>query len=259
MINMSVKGWLDVHGHFALPFKSAAEHDAFVKGINVLCFIMPKRWKWDLDDSLAYNDKAGVQMQTISFQPSSLKPLRETNTYGAEQVKKHLAMFGLLCALPTDDTEVYLAEIDHERNELHADGFAVSAVRNNVMLSDPSLEPVWAKLESMVATVWSHPNATAGPGNGRPNPLIEVVFETCRVLVDIIYRKIFIRYPNVKFMFSHCGGALSALSGRVELLGTEDWVPNPTSLTRREVRVWINFKVYTMTLQLPLLLECSQL
>ena len=85
------------------------------------------------------------------------------------------------------------------------------------MLSDASLEPIWEKLNAIGATVFSHPNAYAQPRDGRPSPLIEVAFETCRVIVDMVYRKIFARYPDIKFIFSHCGGALPILAGRLDI------------------------------------------
>ena len=218
------------------PFQNEEERKAAIKGMHDLCFLVPEDWSWNVDDSLQYMDKTGIQMQMLSYLPSTMDALKASNDYAAEQVRTHPTRFGLLCALPTEDPTACLAEIERAQNELHADGFAVSAVRKDVYLSDPILDPVWAKLDLLGATVFSHPNAYAPPRDGRPTPLIEVAFETCRVAVDMLYRGIFSRYPNVRFVFSHCGGALPALSGRIELLGAEQWVPNPQGLTRDDIR-----------------------
>ena len=121
----------------------------------------------------------------LSYQPGTVEALQKANDYGAEAFHKHLTRFGLLCALPTNDVETCLAEVDRGRSDLHADGFAVSAVRKNVMLSDPGLEPVWEKLNSIGAKVWSYPNAKAAPRDDLPSPVIEVAFETCTVIVDM--------------------------------------------------------------------------
>jgi 6-methylsalicylate decarboxylase len=56
-------------------------------------------------------------------------------------------------------------------------------------------------------------------------PLIEVAFETARTLVNMLYAGTFRRYPNIKFIASHGGVALPPLADRLELLGTEPWVP----------------------------------
>ena len=235
---MASKGlsWLDIHCHFRPPFKSEEERKDAIQAMHEGSFMVPDDWTWSVEDSLAYQDKAGIQMQMLSYLPPGTKALRASNNFAAAQVKKHSTRFGLLCALPTDDPEGCLAEIERAKNELHADGFAVSAVRNDVMLSDPSLEAVWARLNEMKATVFSHPNAYAPARDGRPSPLIEVAFETCRVAVAMLYRGIFKRYPDINFVFSHCGGALPVLSGRLELLGAEGWVPNPEKLTSEEIR-----------------------
>lgn len=229
-------GWLDIHGHFKPP---PASEEARLKSIDAMregAFIVPHSWSWSYEDSLAYMDKAGIQMQMLSSVPPDAAAMKASNDFAAAVVNKHPTRFGLLAALPTDDPEACLKEIERGQGELNADGFGVQAVYNGVYLSDPRLEPVWAKLNSMKATVFSHPNAYAGPTDGRPSPLIEVAFETCRVAVDMLYRGVFRRYPDINFVFSHCGGTLPVLSGRLQLLGAEQWVPNPENLTSRDIK-----------------------
>lgn len=232
---MAPTGWLDVHCHF-YTWQDDTERKAAIEGMREACFMVPNDWSWNVDDSLAYQDKAGVQMQMLSYLPQTLEKLRAANKYAASVVQKHPTRFGMLCALPTDEPEECLKEIERAQTQLHPDGFAVSAVYKDVMLSDPRLEPVWTKLNDMGATVFSHPNAYAPPKDGRPSPLIEVAFETTRIAVDMLYRGIFKRHPNINFVFSHCGGVLPMLSGRLELLGAQSWVPNPEKLTQDDIR-----------------------
>ncbi|KAE8160410.1 hypothetical protein BDV40DRAFT_302336 [Aspergillus tamarii] len=51
----------------------------------------------------------------------------------------------------------------------------------------------------------------------------------------MLYNGVFRRFPDIKFILAHCGGALPVLSGRLVLLGTEEWVPNPNDITRKEI------------------------
>ena len=180
-----------------------------------------------------------VCYQLHQHSSSYLQALRRANhaciAYGAEQVRKYPDRFGLLCALPTEDAAACLSEISRAQTELGADGYAATTERKGVSLSDPSLDPVWARLDSVQAIVFAHPNAYAPPRHGRPTALIEVAFDTCRVAVDMLYCGVFQRFPNIKFVFAHCGGALPAMSGRLELLGAEPWVPNPRSITSVEI------------------------
>ena len=232
---MAPTGWLDVHGHFYLP-KSDDEWDKQIRTMREAQFLVPDDWRWSLDRTLAYMDQAGIQLQMLSYIPQDLETLKKANNFAAEQVRKHPTRFGQLAALPTDDPEACLAEIERAVSELKADGFGLTACYKGVYLSDPSLEPVWKKLDELNATVFVHPNAYAPAADGRPSPVIEVAFETTRVAVDMVYRGLLKRYRNVKVILAHSGGALPVLSGRLELLGTEPWVPNPEKLTKEDIK-----------------------
>jgi len=232
---MAPKGWIDVHGHFYLP-SNEAEWAQQIDKFRDAKFMVPHSYKWSLDDSLAYMDAAGIQMQMLSYIPLDLAKLKQANDFAAQQVRKYPTRFGQLAALPTDDPEACLEEIERATTELHADGFGVSAVYKGVYFSDPSLEIVWQRLDQLGATVHMHPNAYAGPTDGRPSPVIEVAFETARVGTDIVYRGLLKRYQNVKLILAHCGGALPVLSGRLALLGAETWVPNDNGITKEDIQ-----------------------
>lgn len=231
---MGPRGWLDVHGHFYLP-QTDAERQAQIETFRESEFMVGTDWKWSISHTLQYMDSAGIQMQMLSYISRDIDTLRRANDFAAEQVQLHPARFGQLAALPTHDPVACLAEIDRATTQLNCDGFAVTACYNGVYFSDPKLETVWQKLDELNAVVHMHPNAYAGPVDGRPSPVIEVAFETTRVATDIVYRGLLNRYRNIKLILAHCGGALPVLSGRLSLLGTESWVPNLEGLTRAQV------------------------
>lgn len=80
-----------------------------------------------------------------------------------------------------------------------------------------------------------HPNAYADATDGRPSPLIDVAFDTAKVATDMLYHRLLLKFPNVKLILAHCGGALPVLSGRLALLGAEPWVPNPENVSKQEI------------------------
>ena len=198
--------------------------------------MLPEPFKWDPESTLSYLDRAGIAMQMLSNIPKQLDALRSSNDYAATLVAKYPSRFGLLAALPTDDPRAALAEIDRASRDLHADGFAVTCIYNGVCLGDSSLNDVWAELNRRHAVVFVHPDAYAPASMGRPSPLIEVAFETTRVVVDMLYAGVFRKYPKIRFILAHCGGALPVLAGRLKLLGTESWVPNPYNITQKEIQ-----------------------
>jgi predicted TIM-barrel fold metal-dependent hydrolase len=243
---MPSSGWLDVHGHFFPPSDPSQLEALFNKSRTEDAFLIPEGYTWSIEDTLAYLDTAGVQMQILSYLPQNLAALREANDYAASTVKKWPSRFGYFAALPTEDATASLQEIDRVlKSEQPPDGFAVTACRKGVYFSDPSLLPVWKRLDELHAVVHMHPMAYGPPKDGRPVPLIEVAFETARVATDMIYRRLLQKFPNIEIILAHSGGVLPALSGRLALLGTEPWVPNPNSVSKEDIkeqlgRFWVD-------------------
>jgi predicted TIM-barrel fold metal-dependent hydrolase len=229
-----VDRWIDVHAHFSPPLSEQAR-DTVLDAMQRAHWRIDQAPTWRMDDILAYMDRTGIQMQMLSNIPKSLEALRDSNDFGAEVVRTHPDRFGLLAALPTDDPDAALAEIDRATTQLSADGFAVTCNYNGVLLSDASLDPVWAELDRRQAVVFAHPDAYTPGAQGRPAPVLEVAFETTRTFTDMLYVRLFQRFPRIRFIVAHCGAALPALSGRLQLLGLASWVSNPHGLTAEEL------------------------
>ena len=227
--------WVDVHAHFAPPTDEASWAARWAD-LQAKGWTGPRPPQWEAERVLATMDETGIAMQMLSNIPKTLDALRASNDYGASLVERYPSRFGLLAALPTDDTDAALDEIAREGDGLRADGFAVTCCYNGVHLGDASLEPVWAELNRRGAAVFAHPDAYAPASFGRPAAILEVAFETARTVVDMLYAGVFRRHPDVRLVLAHCGAALPALSGRLLLLGTEPWVPNPHGLTAGEMR-----------------------
>jgi predicted TIM-barrel fold metal-dependent hydrolase len=229
-----VDRWIDVHAHFYPPESEEAQR-VRLAAMREGCWQMTEAPVWDVAPILEYMDRTGIQMQVLSNIPKTVEALRDSNDFGASLVGAHPARFGLFAALPTDDPGAALAEIARS-DDLDADGYAVTCRYNDVYLSDSRLDPVWAELDRRGAVVFAHPDAYQPGSMGRPSAVMEVAFETARTFADMLYAGVFRRYPNIRFIVAHCGGALPALSGRLQLLGLESWVPNPVNLTHDELR-----------------------
>ena len=230
-----VDGWIDVHAHFSPP-TSTEQTNARWQSMRDALFLTPTPPLWSVDATLRYMDAAGIQLQLLSNIPKQADALHASNDFGASVVARHPSRFGLLAALPTDDCTAALAEAHRAADSLHADGYAVTTCYNGVYLGDERLNDLWAELDARCALVFVHPDAYAPPSLGRPSPLVEVAFDTTRTLVDMLYAGWFRRYRNIRLVVAHCGACLPALSGRLQLLGCEEWIPNPQRLTPDEMR-----------------------
>ncbi|MFI0481408.1 amidohydrolase family protein [Actinomadura sp. 9N215] len=223
---------IDIHAHFTPPSTEEQRVRAWQAMLGQGVYF-PEPYEWSLERTLAYMDASGTAMQMLSNIPGGLPALRASNDYGAFLVKSHPSRFGLLAALPTDDPEAAVTEAERAREALHADGFAVTTQYNGVYLGDESLTPLWARLDEWGAVVFVHPDARLPPTLDHPAPLYEVAFDTARTVFDMVFRKVFARYPNITFVIAHCGGAFPALTGRLRLLGNEPWVPQ--GVTAQEI------------------------
>lgn len=232
---MLVDHWIDIHAHFYPPESHVAREHRLTQ-MRHGYWNLDEPPTWSLDWVMSYMNRTGIQMQMLSNIPKALDALRDSNDYGASLVCQHPARLGLLAALPTDDADAALAEAARAYDELDADGFAVTCHYNGTHLGDPKLDPLWADLDHRHAVVFAHPDAYAPGTMGRPAAVMEVAFETARTFTDMLYAGVFRRYPNIRFVAAHCGGALPALSGRLLILGHENWVPNPNRLTPTEMR-----------------------
>lgn len=229
-------GWLDIHGHYSLP-ETPEQAEKTRLGFEDQAFYLKAPFIWDYDEVLAYLDHAGVGLQMLSFVPQNHELLRKGNDFGAAIIQRNPTRFGLLAGLPADDTEACLSEIRRVKKQYNipADGFAMRTIYNGVWLSDKLLEPVWAELNAQKAVVFIHPNALAPHVHGQCVAVVEVAFDTTRCVMDMLIAGVFSRYPAIRFVLAHGGGALPALAGRIALLGVEDWAPNPHHLTREEI------------------------
>lgn len=232
---MLVRDWIDIHAHF-LPPEPDEVHDKRLHALRDGCWCLDEAPKWDAEPVLSYMDRTGIAMQMLSNIPRTPDALRASNDYGASLVRQRPDRFGLLAALPTDDVDAAVAEARRAEDELAADGYAVSFDYNGVELGDARLDALWEELNRRRAVVFAHPSAIGAGVRGRPRVLLDVAFESAGVIVDMLYRGVFRRYPDVRFVVAHCGGALPALSGRLELVGLQNWVPNPLGITPIEMR-----------------------
>lgn len=195
---------------------------------------------WSPEFALDFMDRRGIATQMLSVPtPLPKDDARRVNEYGATLVKQHPTRFGLLASLPMDDVEAALSETSFVFDQLGADGVVMVTNYGGNYLGNPRFDPVFAELNRRSATVFLHPTIPAGyecVACGRPGPVIEFTFDTCRTVTDMLYAGILNRYNSVKFIVAHAGGPLPTLAPRLGTIGTLPWVPHPAELTQAAVR-----------------------
>jgi 6-methylsalicylate decarboxylase len=145
---------------------------------------------------------------------------RAVNQVGAGLIQTHGARFGFFATSSLPDVPGAVAEIRYAFDQLHLDGFAVSTNYFGDYIGNPTFEPVYEELNARNAVVLVHPTnpAYAPPNVGFSFPLPHFCFEwiadSARAMTNIIYRRVAKRYPNIRWIFMHGGGAMSAYTLR---------------------------------------------
>ena len=211
---------IDVHHHF---FPAAWLEHASLRTPGP----SPIMRDWSPARVLEHMDKSGVATAIASLSPWGVafaepaeltKLARVCNDDAARMIHDHPGRFGLFAALPLPDVDASLKEIAYALDTLKADGIGMMTSYGDKWPGDPAFRPIFEELDRRKAVVYFHPTTAACCGNLIPGVVpstIEWPVDTARAVLSLLYSGSLVRYPNVRLIFSHAGGALPALSGRI--------------------------------------------
>jgi 6-methylsalicylate decarboxylase len=211
---------IDIHHHFSPP-----AWIAHVKGRELL---QPANANWTPEKSIEDMDKGGVAAAVISITNPGLwfgdkeatrRIARECNEYGAKLVQQHPTRFGLFAALPMPDVEATLKEIEYAFDTLKADGAHFMTSFGDTWLGDPAYFPVMAELNRRKAVVHVHPTAANCCKNLIPDVsagIMEYGTDTTRAIMGVMFSGTAVRYPDIRYIWSHAGGTAPFLAGRID-------------------------------------------
>ncbi len=221
---------IDVHQHFVSP-----GFHAFLTAKNSPTSPVPGFAAWrDYSPSWAIEqlDRVGIETAMLSITAPGVwfgdamearRLAREMNEFAmARMVGDHQGRFGLFAVLPLPDVDGALREIEYALDTLKVDGFGLLTSYGNAWLGDPSFAPVLDELNRRKAVVYVHPTDAAccqGLLPRVPNQMLEYPMDTMRTITSLIVSETATRCPEVRFIFSHAGGPLVGVAGR--LLGAE--------------------------------------
>jgi predicted TIM-barrel fold metal-dependent hydrolase len=214
-----LSGRIDVHHHMMSPRFAAARNVATGPGYE-------DALRWTPAASLEQMDKAGIATAMMSnpalwnwFEKNEAIALaRENNEFAARMCADHPGRFGIFATIPMPDIDASLREIEYAFDTLHADGIGTTTNYGTVWPGDPAFDPVFDELNRRKAVVFIHPQSVAccrGLTPPVPDSTVEFMFDITRCIASLLYRGALSRFADIRFIFTHGGGALPQLAERI--------------------------------------------
>jgi predicted TIM-barrel fold metal-dependent hydrolase len=214
---------IDTHHHIYPP-KYLADAGEHIRRATHVHF--PRISQWTPAQSIEAMDRDGISTAIVSISPSlwfgdiaaTRKIAREWNEYAADMARDHRGRFGIFAALPLPDVDASLKEIEFALDVLGADGFGLVTNYGDKWPGDKAFGPVFDELNRRKVVVYFHPTESPAFENilpDVPSPMIEFPFDTTRAITSLLFGGTLSRCSDIRYIFSHGGGALPMLAARI--------------------------------------------
>jgi predicted TIM-barrel fold metal-dependent hydrolase len=221
-----MQGLIDFH-HHARP---AAFFDALAESGRVTMGGRPFPAAWTMANALDVMDRTGIATAVVSApdadllyrdRPVALRLSRLLNELFAKTIQSRPERFGAFASLPMPHLDDALAEVAFALDELQLDGVMLSTSYDGRYLGSADFDAMLSELDQRRVTVFVHPVTPVGLkllALDFPASLLEYAFDTTRCIANLLRQRVPTRFPNIRFIFSHAGGALPYLLNRMSLM-----------------------------------------
>ena len=192
-------------------------------------FMTPTPGMFDYKARFAAMDAAGVGMAVLSLTgpnvywgdaEASVRAARVINDSFADAQRACPERIRWLASLPLQFPGQALAELERA---IAGGALGVMALANigGAAWTDPLFAPVWAELDRRALPVFMHPTVPCGAdrmgmADYQLSASVGFPFDSTMAVSRMIYDGFFDRYPNLKLVVAHGGGALPFLAARLD-------------------------------------------
>lgn len=186
---------------------------------------------WDVSRRIDDMDRRGIAMQVLSPMPELLSYWMEpadaelicdqVNEQITGMIGEQPSRFRGLGAVPLQDTRKAVAKLVRLRQDFGLHGIEIGSNINGVMLGDPRWDPLWEAAEAENLAIFVHAlhpviarsidaSQTFAAFAGFP-------IDTALAAASMLLAGVIERFPRLRLGFSHGGGALGAMLGRLDV------------------------------------------
>jgi 6-methylsalicylate decarboxylase len=209
---------IDVHSHIITNLGSQAPMD--------------KLPPWSIEQCLSLMDANGISASVLSLPDSAshakgreaCQLARRINEQLADIVSKHPTRFGAMATLPAlASTDGLLEEMAYALDTLKLDGVATTTSTDDIYLGDTRYDPWLEEMNRRGVTLFVHPvpaKASRSLDLGIDVSILEFMFDTTRMLTNMIFSGAKNRFSKIKIISTHGAGTIPYLMTRIETLET---------------------------------------
>lgn len=176
---------------------------------------------WNIETDKAVMDRQGITRVLLSMPlVTDTATAHGYNLLLQQQVQAYPEQYAMMGALPYDDADAALREIEFVMDELKAPAFGLNTHNHEIYISDDSLNPVFEELNRRSAVIFLHPNHRRASRNQKMlfcgnDSVYEYPFDTTRAVVDFVLQDKVTRWPNIRWILPHAGGTIPFLAHRI--------------------------------------------
>ncbi len=173
-------------------------------------------------------DEAGIDMQVLTLttpgpvieEPTFAVDLaRIVNDAFARIIADRPTRFTALATLPLNDPEASVVEAERAMSELGFKGFMLFSNVNGVALADERYWPLYERVNEADGVLYIHPTFPVGVEAMTEYwlmPLVGFVFDTTLAAAALVFSGVAKRYPKIRWVLGHLGGAVPYLAERLD-------------------------------------------
>jgi aminocarboxymuconate-semialdehyde decarboxylase len=145
---------------------------------------------------------------------------RYLNEQMARIVADHPEQFSALAAVPLQDVDAAILELEHAATRLHLAGVEIGTNVNGIPIGAPQFRPFFAAAERLGMAVFVHAIRPAGVDRLVGSPLLQPVLafpsEVGLAAASVITTNLMTAHAKLRLAFSHGGGSLGLLLPRLQ-------------------------------------------
>ncbi len=180
---------------------------------------------WSLWQDISFADEQHITDLLLSCPlQTEAATAHRYNSFLAKEVRKAPTRCRMLGVLPYDDMGLALEEVSYVLDDCQAVGFSLNTHNHEIYIGNDCLNPVFDELNRRSAVLVLHPCHQRAPGNQKlvftaNDSVYEYPFDTTRAVMDFVFQDKAARWPNIRLVLPHAGGAIPFLAHRMAASG----------------------------------------